>query len=53
MVAATPKGIIRLLEEHNIEFVGKNAVVIGRSQIIGKPIAMLLENTYIAFLKQQ
>ena len=44
MIAATPKGIIRLLEEHNIKFEGKNAVVIGRSQIVGKPIAMLLLN---------
>ena len=44
VLAATPKGIIRLLEEHNIEFEGKNAVVIGRSQIVGKPIAMLLLN---------
>ena len=44
VLAATPKGIIRLLEEHNIKFEGKNAIVIGRSQIVGKPIAMLLLN---------
>ncbi len=44
IVAATPKGIIRLLEETKIDFSGKNALVIGRSQIVGKPISMLLLN---------
>ncbi len=44
VIAATPKGIIRLLENSNINFEGKNALVIGRSQIVGKPIAMLLLN---------
>ena len=44
VIAATPKGIIRLLENANIDFEGKNALVIGRSQIVGKPIAMLLLN---------
>lgn len=38
----TPHGIIKLLEYSNIEIEGKNAVVIGRSNIVGKPIAMLL-----------
>ncbi|HCM89326.1 MULTISPECIES: bifunctional methylenetetrahydrofolate dehydrogenase/methenyltetrahydrofolate cyclohydrolase FolD [Vagococcus] len=38
----TPYGIIRLLEEHEIEIAGKNAVVIGRSNIVGKPMAQLL-----------
>lgn len=41
---ATPKGIMRLLEHYNIELAGKHAVVVGRSPILGKPMAaMLLE----------
>ena len=41
---ATPKGIMRLLEHYNIEIAGKHAVVVGRSPILGKPMAaMLLE----------
>lgn len=43
-VPCTPKGIIRLLETYNIEIEGKNAVVIGRSNIVGKPLSMLLLN---------
>ena len=38
----TPKGIIRLLEEYNVDIKGKNAVVIGRSLLVGKPASMLL-----------
>lgn len=38
----TPYGIILLLEEYGIPFEGKNAVVVGRSAILGKPMAMLL-----------
>lgn len=38
----TPNGIIQLLKRMNIETNGKNAVVIGRSNIVGKPIAALL-----------
>ncbi|MEM7535205.1 MAG: bifunctional 5,10-methylenetetrahydrofolate dehydrogenase/5,10-methenyltetrahydrofolate cyclohydrolase [Chloroflexota bacterium] len=41
-VPATPAGGIRLLEEAGIEFKGKHAVVVGRSDIVGKPMAMLL-----------
>lgn len=41
-VACTPKGIIKLLETKNINLEGKVAVVIGRSNIVGKPIAALL-----------
>ncbi len=43
-VAATPKGILRLLKHAGIELAGKNALVIGRSNIVGKPMAMLLLN---------
>lgn len=41
-IACTPKGIIRLLDEYKFNFEGKNAVVIGRSNIVGKPVAQLL-----------
>ncbi len=41
---ATPTGIMNLLQEYNIEVEGKNAVVVGRSNIVGKPMAMLLLN---------
>ncbi len=39
----TPKGIIRLLNEYNINIEGKNALVIGRSNIVGKPVALMLQ----------
>ncbi len=38
----TPKGCIELLKRYNIEMAGKNAVVVGRSNIVGKPLAHLL-----------
>ncbi len=41
-VACTPKGIIRMLDEAGVEISGKRAVVIGRSQIVGLPVAKLL-----------
>ncbi|HIH09396.1 MAG TPA: bifunctional methylenetetrahydrofolate dehydrogenase/methenyltetrahydrofolate cyclohydrolase [Candidatus Diapherotrites archaeon] len=43
-VPATPKGIMTLLEATKIKLAGKSAVVIGRSNIVGKPVAMLLLN---------
>ncbi len=43
-VACTPLGIMRLLERYEIPIEGKRAVVIGRSNIVGKPMAMLLLN---------
>ena len=39
---ATPQGIMRTLEHYNIEIQGKHAVVVGRSPILGKPMAMML-----------
>jgi methylenetetrahydrofolate dehydrogenase (NADP+)/methenyltetrahydrofolate cyclohydrolase len=39
---ATPKGIMRLLEHYQIALEGKHAVVVGRSAILGKPMAMML-----------
>lgn len=38
----TPAGVMALLDEYNVEIEGKNCVVIGRSNIVGKPMAMLL-----------
>ena len=43
-VSATPFGIMKLIEHYEIEVEGKEAVVIGRSAILGKPIAMMLLN---------
>ena len=42
MVPCTPLGIMRIIEEYNIETVGKHCVIIGRSQIVGKPMAALM-----------
>ena len=42
LVSATPRGIRELLARYNIATEGKHVVVIGRSNIVGKPIAMLL-----------
>jgi methylenetetrahydrofolate dehydrogenase (NADP+)/methenyltetrahydrofolate cyclohydrolase len=39
---ATPQGIMRILEHYNIDIEGKHAVVVGRSAILGKPMAMML-----------
>ena len=41
-IACTPFGVMKMLESENIELSGKNAVVIGRSNIVGKPMALLL-----------
>ncbi len=43
-VSATPFGIMRILKHYGIELAGKHAVVVGRSAILGKPVAMLLLN---------
>jgi len=43
LLPATPKGIIRLLLAHNIPLKGKHAVVVGRSNIVGKPVSFLLQ----------
>ena len=42
LVACTPAGIMELLKRSGIDVAGKHAVVIGRSDIVGKPVAMLL-----------
>ena len=41
-IACTPKGILNYLKSEKVEFVGKNAVVVGRSNIVGRPMAKLL-----------
>jgi methylenetetrahydrofolate dehydrogenase (NADP+)/methenyltetrahydrofolate cyclohydrolase len=41
-VPATPKGVVRMLREHGVELEGKDVVVMGRSDIVGKPLAALL-----------
>jgi methylenetetrahydrofolate dehydrogenase (NADP+)/methenyltetrahydrofolate cyclohydrolase len=43
-VPCTPKGILRLLKEYEIEISGKHCVVLGRSNLVGRPVAQLLLN---------
>jgi len=42
LVAATPTGIMTLLDEYDVRLKGANAVVVGRSNIVGKPVSILL-----------
>src|SRR5215211_5649679 len=42
LVAATPTGIMALLDEYDVQLQGANAVVVGRSNIVGKPVSILL-----------
>ncbi|WBB78350.1 bifunctional 5,10-methylenetetrahydrofolate dehydrogenase/5,10-methenyltetrahydrofolate cyclohydrolase [Micromonospora sp. WMMD882] len=41
-VSCTPGGILRLLDEYQVDLAGKHAVVVGRSAILGRPVGMLL-----------
>lgn len=43
-ISCTPQGIIYLIDSLNMDLVGKNVVVVGRSNIVGKPVASLLIN---------
>ena len=43
-ISCTPYGIVKMLEEYNIETVGKNAVILGRSNIVGKPMIQCMLN---------
>ncbi|MDD5167824.1 MAG: bifunctional methylenetetrahydrofolate dehydrogenase/methenyltetrahydrofolate cyclohydrolase FolD [Syntrophales bacterium] len=45
-MACTPKGIIKLLDYMGIEPAGKEAVIVGRSNIVGKPLALMLLNRH-------
>jgi methylenetetrahydrofolate dehydrogenase (NADP+)/methenyltetrahydrofolate cyclohydrolase len=49
--SCTPAGVMRLLEEYNIEIQGKQAVVVGRSILVGKPLALMLleKNATVTF----
>ena len=42
LAPCTPKGIIRLIKETGVDIEGKNAVIVGRSNLVGKPVALLL-----------
>jgi methylenetetrahydrofolate dehydrogenase (NADP+) / methenyltetrahydrofolate cyclohydrolase len=42
LVPATPLGVMALLEEYRIQLAGRRAVVVGRSSLVGKPVALLL-----------
>lgn len=42
LVPCTPRGVVRLLEEAKVELDGKRAIVVGRSNLVGKPISALL-----------
>ncbi|HEY9035524.1 MAG TPA: bifunctional methylenetetrahydrofolate dehydrogenase/methenyltetrahydrofolate cyclohydrolase FolD [Pseudomonadales bacterium] len=44
--SATPAGIMRLLAHYQVSLAGKHAVVVGRSPILGKPMALMLLNTH-------
>jgi len=46
LTACTPSGVIEILERSGIEIAGKRATVIGRSDIVGKPMALLLLNKH-------
>ena len=46
-VSCTPAGIIELLKRTNVDISGKHCVVIGRSNIVGKPMALLRENATV------
>lgn len=43
-VSCTPYGIVKMIEEYNIETEGKNAVILGRSNIVGKPLIQCMLN---------
>jgi len=45
-VACTPKGVMEMIDRHKIEIAGKEAVIVGRSNLVGKPLSMLLLNRH-------
>jgi methylenetetrahydrofolate dehydrogenase (NADP+)/methenyltetrahydrofolate cyclohydrolase len=44
LVPCTPKGVIRALEEYDVDIQGKHAVIVGHSNVVGKPMAAMLVN---------
>ncbi len=53
LAACTPSGVIEILDRSGIEIAGKRAVVIGRSDIVGKPMALLLLHRHVPQLLHQ
>ncbi len=51
-LSATPSGIVELLRRYNIETRGKHCVVLGRSNIVGKPVSMLMMQKAILAIVQ-
>lgn len=45
-IACTPRGIVEMIDRHGIEIEGKETVIVGRSNIVGKPLALLLLNRH-------
>lgn len=45
-IACTPKGIMEMIDRYGIEIEGKEAVIVGRSNLVGKPLALLLLNRH-------
>ena len=43
-IPCTPKGIVELLQSYDISFAGKHVVIVGRSSVVGKPLALLFLN---------
>lgn len=46
LLPCTPLGVVRLLEAYDIEIEGKNVVIVNNSNIVGKPLSMLMTNKY-------
>lgn len=44
LISCTPQGIMKILEEMNVEISGKNVVIVGRSKLVGKPLISLFLN---------
>ena len=44
LLPCTPRGVLKILDEYNINIEGMNAVMIGRSDLVGKPLSHLLLN---------
>ena len=44
LTPATPTGVIHLLQEYNVDVLGKNIVILGASSLVGKPVAIMLQN---------
>ncbi len=45
LVSCTPKGVMRILEEYHVDLLGKHVVIIGRSNLVGKPLVSLFLNS--------